>query len=224
MRFLFIFGLLAGCATAPKEPMLHNFDYYRAEMVFTIAGRTYKGLAVTPQAQSINIALQSPVALDRLEISSCSRHVVMRDVDQGSGGWWGSQDHSTTYQYSPTDIELQGNCPLHFQAFSKDVQKAWGMVFMRNDQSLPSHMSCNGSMDGPWAGISICQTKAGLQEEIKFDLPVKYAATPECLITPQPDNKTFQVRSSGGFCKATFSDGTRFNDLILLGYSQVVIY
>jgi hypothetical protein len=226
-KFIALILLLTGCGTVPKEAMPQKFDYYRAEIKFTIGDRSYKGLAVTPFLSTIQITLQSPVALDRLEISSCSRHVVLRDVDSSPGGWWGSSG-KTTYFYTPTANESEGNCPIHFQAFSKDVQKAWGMVFIRTDQTLPATLDCNdtaGSHNG-WAGISPCQTKAGMDQRISFDVPVQYKASAECQITPVTDSHdtAFKVRSTGGFCKASFSDGKRFNDLVLLGYNQVVVY
>jgi hypothetical protein len=223
---LFAGYALIGCASTPKSPMNQKFDFYRAEMLISIGDRSYRGLAITPLPKpntQLQVTIQSPITLDRLEISTCSRHVVMREVDK-QGGWFGrsSSSYSMTYTYDPTPTELEGNCPIHFEAFSKDVQKAWGMLFFRDDQALPSEMDCNGQ-HWSFSGLSICQTKAGMEERMTFAVPVTFAATDNCIITTT-DKLNYLVRSTGGFCKATFSDGTKFNDLVLLGYNQVVIY
>lgn len=217
-----LMSALSGCASV-KSAMNDSYTSYRAEMFFAIGTRSYRGLALAPPAASTTVTLTSPIPLDRLEISSCGRHEVYREVDKRSG-WFGktSSGYEMAYTYKPTEQEATGMCPLMFQAFSKEAQKAWGMLFFKSDQGLSSVMYCNG-VKWEFSGLSVCQTKAGLEQMLKFEVPVKYEASPECSIATT-DNKTFMVRSRNEFCKASFSDGHLFQDMVLLGYKQVVIY
>jgi hypothetical protein len=143
----------------------------------------------------------------------------VRNIDKG---WFDKVSNVMTYEYLPTTHELEGHCPLLIQAFNDKVQKAWGMVMFRSDQNLSAHMDCNGG-GITFSGVSICQTKAGLEQLLTFKAPVKFEAEPLCKIE-QVDSKNYLVRSGIGWCKASFTDGKEFHDLIQLGYDQVINY
>lgn len=212
-----------GCASAVKQAMEDPYTSYRAEMIFDVNKKVFKGMGVAPLTATQTIILVSPIQLDRLEISSCGRHDVKRDVD-AKDTWFGKTDagYVLKYTHTPNALEVEGVCPLMFQAFSKDKQKAWGMVFFRTGQTLPAEMDCNGA-HWTFVGMSVCQTKAGIEQLLTFQNPVEYEATPECSITTE-DKKKFRVRARQDICKASFSDGVAFHDMVLLGYKQVVVY
>ncbi len=209
---------LSGCADTHTKT-LKPYYAYRAEMLFTFGGNTYEGLAVTKLTGPIDIQIYSPITLNRVEISTCSRHEVIRNTTKG---WFDSVKNTMVYRYIPTAYELEGHCPIHFQAFNDHVQKAWGMIAFRNDQTMPARMDCNG-VGWSFSGISMCQTKAGLEQQLVFKSPTEFEATPECKIETT-DKLKFQVRSTVGWCKATFTDGKEFHDLIQLGYEEVTVY
>lgn len=224
----YIIGVLAlsaysGCASNTLQPMPESYTSYRAEMLFSIGTRNYRGLAVTAAAPEVVFKLHSPIPLDRLEISTCGRHEVFRDVDPQTG-WFGktTNGYEMSYTYRPTEQEMVGNCPIMVQAFSKGQQKAWGMMYFRHGNALPSEMMCNG-LHWDFMQVAICQSKAGLEQAIKFATPVIFEATANCSITTT-DNKTFLVRSKKEFCNASFTDGTNYHDMVLLGYKQVINY
>lgn len=219
---MFLVGLfLSGCQTIGQTTE-KPFVNYRAELDIELGGYTYDGFAVTKMGSSeaLEFKIRAPITLNRVEISTCSRHEVIRNTAKG---WFDKVKSTMTYSYQPTAAERSGNCPLFIQAFNDHVQKAWGMIAFRNDQTLPAHMDCNGR-GWEFSGISICGTKAGLEEQVVFKTRVDFEAQPSCKIETS-DNITFNVRTVGvGWCKATFSDGTRFHDLILHGYDEVTVY
>ena len=217
----FLVGLfLVGCASTPGQQSTKPYYSYRAEMILTIGGRSFEGLVPVKVNGPIDIQIYSPITLNRVEISTCSRHEVIRNT---ANGWFDKVKNTMTYRYNPTPIELSGHCPLLFQAFNDHVQKAWGLVTARSDQNLPAKMECNGGVMS-FAGISVCQTKSGLVERLTFAKPVEFEASPSCAIQTT-DKMTFDVRSTQvGFCKATFTDGTDFHDLVLLGYDEATVY
>lgn len=221
LAYLTVAAILAvtfGCAvTQTTDQPYYN---YRAEMVLNMNGKAYKGLAITKIAGPLAIQITSPITLNRVELSTCSRHEVIRNIDKG---WFDKVSNVMVYNYQPTAYELEGHCPLLIQAFNDQVQKAWGMVFFQSDQFLQAHVDCNGEGWTTLSGITVCQTKAGLEQQLSFAKPVKFEATPQCTIQ-STDQKNFQVRSSVGWCKATFSDGVNFHDLVQLGYNQVINY
>jgi hypothetical protein len=215
---------VVGCSSNPKQEMPEAYTSYRAEMAFDVGNnKLYRGLIVLNSAADITFKVLSPIRLDRLEVSTCGRHEVYRDVDK-TKPWFGESKSGFefTYRYIPTEEESKGACPLMFQAFSKDQQKAWGMMFFKQDQNLAANMDCNGEKK-EFSGISACQTKAGLEQKIRFAVPVIFESTSQCVIQSD-DQMSFLVRSRGDFCKASFSDGAEFHDMILHGYKFVIIY
>jgi len=223
MAAVFVVGLfITGCASVTGQKNEKSFQNYRAELDFEFAGKTYEGFLVTKIGPEgfIDLVIHAPITLNRVEISTCSRHEVIRNT---ASGWFDKVSSDMRYRYVPTKAESAGSCPLFVQVFNDHVQKAWGMVNFRTDQDLPAHMDCNGRGIS-FAGVSACGTKAGLEEQLTFAKRVEFEAQPSCKITTS-DNMVFNVRNSAvGFCKATFSDGAKFHDLILHGYDEVTVY
>lgn len=197
-----------------ETPLYKN----RASMKITVDGITYDGMAVGKLDGPKKIQLISQAALDLLRITTCHRDFSVEKVDKG---WFGGSGHLYTYEYHPTDVEKSKVCPMYIQAFSKDRVTDWGFIAFRTDETIPAEMQCNGWW---WKsdGISVCQTKAGLDQKIKFDRDVLYEAEPSCSITAK-SKREFVVRGSMGFCYAEFSDGKEWHRLILLGYDSVLI-
>lgn len=218
--------LMSACSSVTQKTT-GPYTSYRAEMIFDVNGADgpmeYRGLALVPSAPETTLRLTSPIPLDRLEISTCGRHEVRRDVDKQST-WFseGESGYELVYTYRPTAEESKGVCPIMFQAFSKDSQKAWGMLFFKSDQTLPAEMDCNGG-HRKFSGLSICQSKAGIDQLLVFKVPVMFESNSNCVITTE-DKKSHLVRSTKEFCRASFTDGKNYHDLVLLGYNQVIIY
>lgn len=222
---------IMGCAStrgqlATKLPLYT----YKADIAVTVDGKSFDGMGVTSVEGPKTISLQSKARFDLLRITSCHRSKVEEKVDWQSGwfGLGGKAAKAYTYTYVPLPIEQEAYCPLYIEAYEKregaldGVIAAWGYVAFRTGESLPAITECNGTR-WKFAGISVCQTKAGLEQAISFDRPItRLVANDLCKIT-QKDDRTFRVRSGNGFCYATFTDGKEKHSLVLLGYEEVLV-
>lgn len=211
---------LSACSTLQQTVDKKNpYYFYKPDTFIGLGDKWFEGTATTKIADSIQIRFQSPVAMDRVEISTCERHIVMKEVNRD--GWFGGSGKTLDYTYVPDASEKEGLCPLYIQTFSKDLITSWAIVFFRSSHNLPARMACNGSSI-PFAGISACSTKSGLEQRITFTVPVIFESEGPCLIKPV-DKMTYKVRTTEiGFCKALFTDGKDKHALILHGYDTVL--
>lgn len=218
MKFALIFLILAGCASTQQVTTAGPLYKNRANMQITVDGVTFDGVGVTLLNGPKDISIVSEAALDLLRITTCHRDFTVEKVDSG---WFGGSGKTYTYHYEPTETEKASVCPMYIQAFSKDSVTDWGYLAFRTDETLPASMDCNGT-NWKFAGISVCQTKAGLDQVIRFDRDVKFTADLICQIT-QSSPREYIIRGGLGFCFAEFSDGKVWHRLILLGYDSVLI-
>lgn len=205
-----------GCATQQltvKTPLYQ----YKPDIAITVDGVSFDGMAVTALGIK-DIQIVSKAKLDLLMVSSCHRNFTIESVDKS---WFGGSGQIYVYHYEPTSIEREGFCPLYIQAFDKSGITAWGYMAFRTEEKLPAHTDCNGK-GGTYAGVSPCASRAGFEQGISFDRPVKYVASELCRIEEKPGNQ-FRMRTQKGFCYATFTDGKDYHRVVLLGYDEALI-
>jgi hypothetical protein len=219
-RILFLL-FLSGCAsintpTLTKEPLYNH----KADMIVTVDGVSFDGMAVTELNGKKEVVLKSRASADVFVVSTCQRYEKFENIGKS---WFGSSAKELKYIYSPTSIELEKKCPVYFQAFDMNGITDWGYLAYRRDKNvMPARTECNGRSIR-FSGHSVCQTKAGLEQSIRFDVPVKYfSADPGCNVV-RVDDRSFRFRPSLGFCAGEFSDGTNFHQLTALGFDAVFI-
>lgn len=207
---------LTACTSAQitvKTPLYQ----YKPDMLITVDGATFDGMAVTALGKK-DIQIISKARLDLLMISSCHRNFTIEKVDHD---WFGGSGKTYTYHYEPTEIESEGFCPLYIQAFDIKGITAWGYLAFRTTEKLPAKTQCNGT-DWSFAGVSVCATRAGFEQGISFSKPVRYVAGDKCEVKKK-DDKSFRLRAHEGFCYITFTDGTDYHRVVLLGYTEALI-
>lgn len=210
----FLFGCVSTAQITTEVPLYK----YRADMRITIDGVTSTGMAIG-EIGTKDIAIVSQAPLDLLRITTCHRDFTIQKVDQG---WFGGSGKSYTYHYEPSDEERDGTCPLYIEAYSKDLVTDWGFVVFRNNENLTAIVECNGST-ASYRGVSVCQVKAGLNQVVRFNQVVKFAAEKSCHVETK-DNKEFVIKGDMGFCRMEFSpEGVIFHRFIMLGYDKVLI-
>ncbi|MGZ6477647.1 MAG: hypothetical protein ACXWQE_00015 [Bdellovibrionales bacterium] len=209
-------NVISGTATEKNTP--GNLYRYRGELLVTVDGKSFEGMAVTKLTGPVTIHVESKFALDRLQFTSCGRQDVIRDFDNS----WFSKSKTYDYQYSPDKKELSGQCALYIEAFNKANLAAWAYVAFRSDETFPARMECNG-VDWKFSGLSVCQTKAGLDQSIIFDKSVvDFEADPLCGLK-KIDDKNFDLRPGLGLCVAAFYDGQNWHTLNMIGYERVLV-
>lgn len=215
---LFFAHALISCASGMQQTTDAPLYKYRANIQITVDNVEFDGMGVTGLTGPKDIALVSQARLDLLKINTCHRDFTIEKVDKG---WFGGSGKKYTYHYVPTEKEKSRVCSMYIQSFDKKGITDWGYLAFRTDETLPAVMECNGRSQR-YAGISICQTMAGLDQSLTFDRDVEFEADANCSVKVETKRK-YTIRGTKGFCLAEFSDGKEWHRMILLGYEKNLI-
>jgi hypothetical protein len=214
---------------------------YRPDLRIIVDGATFDGIGVTTiPDQETDIQVQSQIDIDRVEISTCSRH----DVCQVKGGdlacdpsrflversFFGNAGKFMTYHFSPDKKERDDSCAnLMIAIYDKNVLAAWGYVHFRTnpEMNFPAHFTCNAA-DWKFQGASVCAAKAGTIQDVTFDDPIAdYDADPICGIKKVSDKEFEFKMTTYGWCTASFRfdspKGPRIHDVIMNGYDETLL-
>lgn len=233
---------LSACAAFPKmfdtlfgttrEPATETPLYtYRADLLITVDGKTFDGVGVTLAQDETYLQISSLINLDRVEIETCSRQDVCQNGKNCASsfysvetGWFGSPGKRMIYHYVPNAIEKQGKCPIYVKVFDKQALAAWGFVAFRNgvEENLSAHFACNG-IGWTFAGHSMCQTKAGLIQEISFEQDIDDFDVDESCNVTKVDNRNFRLRPDRGLCTGMFHSKGKYHALELIAYKTVLV-
>ncbi len=209
---------------------------YKPDLYIVVDNVGFYGMGVTQIPQEYtDVQVQSQVDIDRVEISTCSRH----DVCQIKGGalacdanrfaigldWFGNPGKLMTYRFAPDKKERDDSCAnVLIAIYDKNTLAAWGYLDFRTDplNNFAAEFTCNAT-DHPFAGVSVCSAKAGTIQEINFTKPIdNYRAEDSCNIKKISDTE-FEFQPAVGWCRASFAQDQKFHDVILNGYSDVLI-
>jgi hypothetical protein len=225
-RLILAFGLvfMGGCASVPQS--LDPAILYARALQLTINGADYQGVAVVPKAATYKIEIKSQGKMDLLLIKSCHREWYGEKV--GSKGFF-QKTNSYLYEYTPDPDLERRDCPLEISALdASSGAHAWAFVdFEDPGYALPATYQCNGETDH-YGGVSVCQSRKGLTEEISFDVPVIVENTPGCQLGDGrfSDGRVFPFQAPDGrFCHVTFMEmapARRKHRTTWIGYSDIV--
>lgn len=220
--------LLLGCASIPSE--FPNPDViYRKDMILSVNGIDYEGVAVIPQKENYKIHITAQGDLDLFTFDTCHREEISVEA-------WNKVDKKFLFfkrkienkreidlTYIPTEIE-KGYCPANFGGYEKlQGRHSWGFLdFQGPEETLPAKIYCNGS-EIVSSGVSACQSKEGLIQAIKFSEPVKVYPTKGCEISSSNlDYWEFPIHK--GHCVYAFKGSSgRIHRATFLGYEKVLI-
>ncbi len=207
---------------------------YKPDLLLSVDGTNFYGVGVTALKGSSDFQVWSQVDIDRVEISTCSRH----DVCQFKGGalacdqtrftiaadWFRNPGKYMSYHFVPDRKEKDDSCAnVMIAVYDKNALAAWGFLDFRNpDVGFPAEFTCNAT-DWKFSGVSVCTAKAGTIQEINFSSPVdNFRAEPSCGIKKISETE-FEFQPQVGWCRASFSQGHKFHDVILNGYDEVLV-
>ena len=217
---------------------------YRPDLLLGIGGKYYSGDAVTVLGNT-DIQVWSAVDVDRVEVSTCSRHHVCQikggvlacdtRSDSNPGGtfeisqdWFGNPQKYMIYHFIPDKIESNpALCPsvhMTISIYDKNVLAAWGFTLFRSEpkSNFPAAFTCNG-VDWHFSGASVCSTKSGELAEIIFPEDVdNFRAEDSCQIQ-KISSKEFKMKPKEGWCRASFGRGLSYHDVVINGYSEVLV-
>lgn len=201
MKYLFILFIyiLSGCATIQNllNTQTHSLNpaiYYRQDICFAyeldkhkrdefVASKwgssfgSYKveknklkfcGVGVLPYKPFYKITVNSPGKLNFFSLTSCHEEDTTENADRGIF----NKNGRIKIRYKP-DLEQGLACPLYVAAFSKRQRHAWGILAFEHPRfKLKARMRCNG-YTAITNGVSMCQSRNGLVQELVFDEEVK---------------------------------------------------
>lgn len=208
---------------------------YRPDIRIGVDDEIFEGMAVTELQDEVPIFIESLVDIDRVEISSCSRH----DVCQVKAGtmncdpsrfhverdWFGNAGKKMLYVFRPSAREREGFCAnLTIAIYDKKVLAAWGYLAFRSKpgENFPARMSCN-AVDWRFKGHSVCFAKAGHVQRIYFDPPAEdFEAEKSCNIK-KISMAEFEFQPEIGWCRAGFMRDGKYHGVTINGYDEVLV-
>lgn len=215
---------------------------YKPDLRLQVDGAVFSGVGVTTLADQSVVSIWSAVKIDRVEISSCSRH----DVCQIKGGelacdqrtstnpngrfdvdtsWFGNAGKYMQYYFRPDNKERDDSCAnLMIAIYDKNSLAAWGYLVFRTNPALnfPAKFTCNAT-DWTFAGVSVCTAKAGTIQEINFAAPVDDYRTEDMCNLKKVSKTEFDFQPAVGWCRSSFMQNGKFHDVIINGYDEVLI-
>lgn len=221
MKFILAlcFSILGCSLPAQKTESTEKLYSSKADISVEINGVKSDGMAVATLTPNMNIEIVSKAKLDVLMVSSCQRFETYEKLDSN---WFGGAGKKFKYNYIPTKTETNDKCPLYFQAFDKSGLTAWAYIAFKTVDKLQAEVECNGKTYLS-TGFTLCQTKNGFEQSMTFLKPItKFEASDTCGIIKVSATQ-FKIVPLAGFCNATFTDGTDWHQLTLLGYEKALI-
>ena len=222
--------LLSGCASTGTEPEAgvtkqRPGAFYRYEMAVKVNGKSGVGTLVVPRADTYEIEVDTRGRLDAFTWSSCSRDGLVREIKGNSRWGWGAK-RNHTFTYKPEGVELTDFCSLDLGGYDKTAtQHSWAMIdFEDPEYKLGATVSCNGEVVAA-NGVSLCQGKAGLYQEIEFPEAVEFEVEEKCEKPEAKSDKKLTLRLSLGVCYYLFYDktGSKVHRLTTYGYEAFLL-
>ena len=257
MRYI-IFSLtllLTGClATAPVQK-LNPAVYYKNDICFSYEKPTTKkvgvvrtffrnnrrikrenkknritfcGVGVLPYQETYKIKVESFAKINLFAMTTCHREITTENPDDGIF----RKNGIVNIEYNPT-VEKGKACPLYVAAYNRQGKHAWGVIALEHPRyGMAAEVRCNGDKYSA-NGVSICQAREGLLQEISFLEEVKPVAPvngsadrkkpcPELLTK---DNKNFKFSMPPRECVYGFIGKTSrmVHKLYTVGYEEFIV-
>lgn len=219
--------MITGCATTSVTTTQPGVAY-KYDIKGTINGAPFDGVGVVPYSSAYDMKITSRVDVDLLTVTSCHRDF---SVESAITLGWFQAKRGYDYKYNPAPgIEDVGSCLVRFGAYNESQgQNAWGVVdFETPDTTLPAENICN-EQDMSTNGVSICQSRVGLIQRLKFSSPVKQAVKsldPKCVFSAPSDGMTWEYMTPTGECVIAFGEvgpPYRIHRHTTVGYTDIQI-
>jgi len=191
-------------------------------MLIEVNGHKGDGTLVVPLNPNYTIKVTAKGDLDLFTITTCHREISLEDA-------WNkgifSDKRKLEFVFEEGDLEISKYCPIHLTGFEKvKGRHSWAIIDISNEENGErAHIRCNG-IDHAMEGVSICQSKEGLLQEIAFPLPVQVMIPSGCARMETEDNLKFRYKISPKECVYVFmSEFKTVHRLTTIGYESILV-
>lgn len=221
---LALVAAFTACQSAPS-PVPQQNQFYKRDMVIEINGVQSVGAMVVPRASKYAMDIQAKGKLDLFTFQTCHREDTRENA--GKSGLFGDKKR-IELNYTPVaGLEDIGSCVVRLGGYEQNGGRhSWAIIDFEDPKTtLPAVMKCNGESKQT-RGVSICQSKEGLTQQIEFPVEVIVSPDPGCVMNRPADLKTYRFNISAKECVFKFMEKAapnREHRLTTIGYSEVLV-
>lgn len=222
MAFLF------SCSPMPTQNV-NPATFYKRDMVLDVNGAHGEGTLVVPMQYAwYRMRVKSRGKLDLFTFETCHREQEAQEA--GQGGLFGDRTVWEGEYYPVAGIEDTDSCLVRLGGYSKSIgQHSWGIMDIADQRhTLPATVKCNGvQYQSP--GVTICQSRQGLIEEISFPVDVVLEQDEKCKISDETVGKVFRYKMPPKECVFAFVEVApkgkqRRHRLTTVGYDGILLH
>jgi len=225
VAFIWLLAALTSCASIPAAQKLDQNIFYKRDMLITVDGISREGVLVAPAASRHSFDVSAKGKLDLFTFETCHREETREKA--GQGGLF-SDKRRVQFSYIPSPgIETEGACPVKLGGYEQSGGRhSWAMIdFESADATLPARVKCNGENYSS-RGVTICQSRVGLIQEIIFPAEVIVNPDPACPMERPKDLKAYRFSMPPRECVFNFMEKAephREHRLTTVGYDGILV-
>lgn len=220
--------ILFGTSCSSVQQRLDPSVYYKRDMELRVNGFEGEGVLVVPKAESYKFEIKAKGRLDLFTLTTCHREEALEEA--GQKGLFGDRKRVETVYKPVNGIENDGLCAVQLGGYEKvKGRHSWAFIDFENESNpLPARIFCNGNVHNA-NGVSSCQSREGLLQQIRFTENVDFSHSVECnppTINGGKDGvERFEIKLSRGQCVYVFmrKSDKAVHRLTTYGYQDVLI-
>jgi hypothetical protein len=224
-RLGFFFLMLSSCSSIvlPEKPETAGITF-KHDLIVEVNGSKFKGIGVVPRHSQYTVKITPDEKIDRLIWQTCHQDDV---IDKPKTGWF-NKSYEFVLKDVPGVVDVT-SCSLELISMNEaHRQNAFATIeFLdtRPEVSLPALLKCSGVMTNYSQGVSICQSSAGLVQQITFSEPVvNEGADGTCNVMNSKDRLVYTFFMPKGKCTYYFVAKTKLGEKRLLHRLQTIGY
>lgn len=219
MIFLLPLLFILGCSSVNQ--IIEN-PYYKRDMIICEGGKCHEGVAVLPPKFKYELEIKLKGQADLFTANTCAREF------DNENAWvkkfWPDKKR-VDFDYKPSLVEETRNCDLHLGGFEKiKGRHSWALIAFEYPKiyTLPARVFCNGE-SVEYKGVSICQSKAGLVQQIQVSPGSKYKKSKDCPDLKELNPGQFEYNIGLGECTYSIYKEDKIHRHISVGYQSILI-
>lgn len=231
LSILLLAIFLCGCSSIPQK--LDPDKFYKRDLPFCVKDiGCYEGTAVLPKKDyyEFEVAPKGDAAVDMLVLNTCHREFTVEGSERSILDYFlkvfGKKREGYKLHYTLIPgIEDDGDCTIRINTFEKDKGRhAWAVFRLQHPKyTLPATVYCNGETRKE-VGVSICQSKAGLTQQIKFEEPVMIETDKGCELPKRKETGLYEWKISHGECGYTIrTESGQYHDMLTIGFEGLLV-